>query len=384
MDNDTMPSRDKPKKKVKQEKQEGENPIARQIMEIEEELDRTKYNKATQGHIGRQKAKLARLREQMSSKSTGSAGLGYGIRKEGDATVVLVGFPSVGKSTLLNRISNAESKVGAYDFTTLEVVPGAMEMNGARIQVLDIPGIIEGVSRGKGRGKEVLSVARSADLVILVVDAGELEQLDIVRNELYQSGFRLDKKRPEVRITKRSGGGLDIGSAVRLTKMSMDEAREALREFRLLNAEVVIRQDITLEQLIDCIMDNRSYVPSIVCVNKVDKVPDSAMEQLVKEHGDCVMISAEFGTGIIELRQAIWRKLGLMRIYMKKLGREPDMKEPVIVKKGSTVKGIAKSIHKSWGEARYARVWGSSKFPGQRLGLDYVLKDRDIVEIHAE
>ena len=60
------------------------------------------------------------------------------------------------------------------------------------------------------------------------------------------------------------------------------------------------------------------------------------------------------------------------------------MKEPVIVKKGSTVKGIARSIHKSWGEAKYARVWGSSKFPGQRLGLEYVLKDRDIVEIHAE
>lgn len=376
-----MPSKDKAKKK---EPPKDEDSVSRQIREIEEELARTKYNKATQGHIGRQKAKLARLREQKTSQSRRSAGLGYGIKKEGHATVVLVGFPSVGKSTLLNRISNAESRVGSYDFTTLKVVPGVMEINGARIQVLDIPGIIEGVSSGKGRGREVLSIARSADLVVLVVDAEKPEQLDVLRKELEQSGFRLDQERPDVKITKRSGGGLDIGSAVRLTKMGLAEAKEVMREFRILNAEVVIREDIDADQLVDCIMDNRSYVRSIVAINKADKISSGEKDFLRKRFRGCVLVSAELGTGIDHLRRTMWKRLELMRIYMKKIGSEPDMEEPVIIRKGSTVKNVAEDIRKSWGRAKYARVWGSSKFDGQRLGLDYVLKDRDIVEIHTE
>ena len=83
---------------------------------------------------------------------------------------MLVGFPSVGKSTLLNNITNAESKVGAYQFTTLDIVPGVMEHKNAKIQVFDIPGIITGASSGKGRGKEILSVARTADLILVVLD----------------------------------------------------------------------------------------------------------------------------------------------------------------------------------------------------------------------
>jgi small GTP-binding protein len=364
--------------------EENVDSISRQIQEIEEELARTKYNKATQGHIGRQKAKLARLREQKSQQGRKSAGLGYGIKKEGDATAVLIGFPSVGKSTLLNRISNAESRIGAYDFTTLTVVPGVMEINGARIQVLDIPGLIEGVSEGKGRGREVLSVARNADLVILVVDAERPEQLDIMRRELELSGFRLDRHRPDVKIVKRNGGGLDIGSAVRLTKITREMAKQALMEFKILNAEVVIRENIDMDQLTDCILDNRAYIPSLVVVNKVDKLQEGELDWLRKRCGDCLLISADRGSGIERLRQAIWSKLGLMRIYMKRIGKEPDMKEPVIVRKGSTIRDVAESVHKKWGRARYARVWGSSKFPGQRLGTDYALRDRDIIEIHRE
>jgi small GTP-binding protein len=358
--------------------------ISAQIMEIEDELSRTKYNKATQGHIGRLKAKLARLREQRQRTGMRSAGLGYGIKKEGDATVVLVGFPSVGKSTLLNRISNAESKIGDYDFTTLNIVPGVMELHGARIQVLDMPGLVEGASRGKGRGREVLSVVRNADLVVIILDADKPEHLDIIRRELYEAGFRLDRGRPDVKITKRSGGGLDIGSAVRLTRITREMVREALQEFKLFNAEVVIRQDVSMEHLTDCILGNRAYIPSLVVVNKVDRVPGGGLKWLREKCGDCILISAEKGTGMEEFREAVWRKLGLMRVFMKRVGRPPDMKEPIIVRKGATIRGVAENVHKSWGRARFARVWGSGRFPGQRLGLDYVLRDRDIVEIHTK
>ncbi len=360
------------------------DPVSRQIAEIEEELGRTKYNKATQGHIGRLKAKLASLREQKSSQGRKSAGLGYGIRKEGDATLVLIGFPSVGKSTLLNQISNAESKVGHYDFTTLTVVPGMLELNGAKLQVLDIPGLIEGVSEGKGRGSEVLSVARVADLVVFIMEAGKPGQLEKLRRELHEAGFRLDQRRPDVRITKKSGGGLDIGSAVKLTHLTTEMIGDAMREFKILNAEVVIREDITMDQLIDCILGNRTYAPSLVCVNKADRVSEARLRELRKKFGECVFISATEGTGIRELREAIWRRIGLMRVFMKRIGREPDMEEPLIIRKGATIKEVAEKVHRKWGNAKFARVWGSSKFPGQRLGLDYCLHDRDVVELHVE
>jgi small GTP-binding protein len=184
--------------------------VEEQIREIEEELKKTPYNKATQKHIGKQKAKLAKLRAEQAKQSAGKGGLGYGIRKRGDATVLLVGFPSVGKSTLLNKLTAAESKIGEYEFTTLEVVPGVLEYKGAKIQVLDVPGLIEGASSGKGRGKEVLSVIRIADLVLFLADARKPEQAEIMKKELHQAGLRLDQSPPDIKVKKRERGGLSI------------------------------------------------------------------------------------------------------------------------------------------------------------------------------
>ena len=110
------------------------------IVEIEEEIARTKYNKATQHHIGKLKAKLSQLREEVVISSSGIKGSGYGVREAGDATVVLVGLPSVGKSTLLNCLTDAESEIASYAFTTLDVVPGVLKYRDANIQVLDLPG----------------------------------------------------------------------------------------------------------------------------------------------------------------------------------------------------------------------------------------------------
>lgn len=82
------------------------------------------------------------------------------MSKSGDARVALVGFPSVGKSTFLSKITKTKSEAAAYSFTTLTAIPGVLEYGGAEIQILDLPGIIEGASEGKGRGRQVISAAK--------------------------------------------------------------------------------------------------------------------------------------------------------------------------------------------------------------------------------
>ena len=275
-----------------------------------------------------------------------------------------------------------DSKVGAYDFTTLEVIPGVMEYNSARIQVLDMPGIIEGASVGKGLGKQILAAVRNADLVVIMVDAHKVEQAEIIRKELYQAGFRLNQKPPAVQVMRKSKGGIELGSTVKLTKISKEEIRSVLGQFGIHNADVLIRENVTPEQLIDSMMKNRVYVPAVFVVNKVDTLTPEEAGGLPK---DFVLISAERSLGLENLRKAIWERLGLSRIYLKKIGKDPDMKEPMIIKGSPTVMEVCQKIHREFAKNfRFARVWGrTARFPGQKVGAEHRLADRDIVELHV-
>src|SRR3989344_3181898 len=153
------------------------------IQELEAELKKTKYNKKTQSSIGILKAKIAQLKEKQTSRK-GPATSGYAVSKTGDATAILVGFPSVGKSTLLNTLTGTKSEVAAYEFTTLTVIPGLLKYKGTKIQILDVPGIVEGAASGRGRGKEVLQMARNADLVILLLDVFHPEHHEVLQREV--------------------------------------------------------------------------------------------------------------------------------------------------------------------------------------------------------
>ncbi|RLG70970.1 MAG: GTP-binding protein [Methanobacteriota archaeon] len=355
------------------------------IREIEEEIRRTPYNKATQHHIGKLKAKLARLRDEREKRLAGKgSGRRFDVKRCGDSSVGIVGPPSVGKSTLLNRLTEANSEVGEYEFTTINVVPGVLRYKGARIQVLDLPGLIRGASTGRGRGREVLSVIRSCDLLLILLDVFQPEQFGVIEEELYKAGIRLDQKPPDVTIKKSKFGGVRLFSTVNLSHLDQSLVRTVLNEYGIHSAEVLIREDITLDQFIDVVQDNRCYIPSIVVLNKTDLATPSLVEQAKSRFNRRVVaVSAERGTNLEELKEAIYEKLGLIRVYLKPQGGDPDLREPLVVKRDSTVLDVCKALHRDFVEGfRYAQVWGRSvRFSGQIVGPNHVLQDGDIVTI---
>jgi small GTP-binding protein len=101
------------------------------------------------------KARLAKLTTMLEEEATkkGPKGEGFDVEKNGNARCVMIGFPSVGKSSLLNQLCGTSSEAAAYEFTTLTCIPGVLYINNAKMQLLDLPGIIEGAADGKGRGK---------------------------------------------------------------------------------------------------------------------------------------------------------------------------------------------------------------------------------------
>lgn len=360
--------------------------LPEKIKKIEDDIHRTQVNKKTEHHIGLLRAKLAKLRaelEEQHARRTG-ARIGYDVKKSGDATVVLVGLPSVGKSTLLNRLTNAKSKVAAYQFTTLEVVPGVMEQGGARIQVLDLPGIIKGASSGKGLGRRVLAVARSADLILFVVDVFQPEARGILERELRSTGIRVDEPPPDVVIEKVDSGGLSVTSQVKLTKITEPLVKDILRVYGVNGARVVIRQDIDDEQLVDVLSGNRIYVPSLTVMNKIDLVNTGFTTELTRKLPyKFVPISAEADVNIAALREEIYRKLDFVRVYMRRRTGETDFDEPMVVKGGATIADVCDMVHRGMKEDfRYAQVWGKSvKFGGQRVGMTHRLMDQDVLTI---
>ncbi len=357
------------------------------IREIEEELRITKKNKATETHVGRLKAKLAKLKREAQERilaSGKSGGEGYDVKKSGDSSVALIGLPSVGKSTILGRLTNKDSKVGAYAFTTLEAIPGVLEYKNTQIQVIDLPGIISGASKGKGRGKQVLSVARSADIILIVLDVFDaVNHFNLIMNELYHFGIRLNQSKPDVEIKKSDRGGIGVASIKRLTKIDEPTIKAIMNEYKILNAAITIRTDIDTDQLIDVLEGNRVYLKSLVIVNKVDLgTPEMLKKIRNKIHID-LEISAQTNYHVEELKELIFDSVSLVRLYLRPQGGTTDFDEPLIMREGCTVGDVCDKLHRSLrNEVKFARVWGkSAKHPGQKVMLNHVLEDEDILTL---
>ncbi len=360
--------------------------IPEKIQAIKDEMSKTQINKATEHHVGLLKAKLAKLKreqEEVKSRSSGSS-VGFDVKRTGDATVVFMGLPSVGKSTLLNRLTGAKSAVAAFQFTTTTVVPGMMEHRGAKIQVLDLPGIIKGASTGKGLGKRVLAVAKSADLVLIILDVFQPYHEEVVRTELGNIGIRLDQKPPNIVIEKSADGGIAVSQQVPLTKISQSLLKDILRMYGVNNARVLIREDVDSEQLTDYISGSKTYVQSLTVMNKIDLVNQGFLNELQSNiKSKIVPISADADININALKDIIYEKLDFIRIYMRPKGGETDYEDPLITRNGSTILDICNKLHRNMKkDFRYALVWGKSvKFGGQRVGLHHILQDEDVLTI---
>ena len=364
--------------------------IEEQIQAVQAEIDKTQKNKATEHHLGRLKAKIAKLKGQRekvaAQQKTGGAGKGFEVRKSGDASVALVGFPSVGKSTLISKLTGVESETGAYEFTTLTCIPGLMEHRGAKIQILDLPGLIKGASEGKGRGREILNVIRNSDMVLYIVDPFQEAHFKILHRELEIAGMRLNETKPPVFINRTLRGGIDVRSTVEQTYLTDSQIGDIIRQFGFVSAVVTLRVDVTADMLVDTLAQNRIYSIGIVAINKIDLATPDDLEnirQYLPDDWPILEISAFVGTGLDEMKDFIYDNLGFMSIFLKPQGQEADLVEPLIVKDDSTVKDVCRTLHRDFvRKFRYARVKGpSAKFDWQRVGLEHLLKDGDLLTV---
>lgn len=359
--------------------------ILEKIAEIEREINRTQKNKATEYHLGVLKAKLAKYRTQLLEPTgkKGEKGEGFDVMKSGDARVALIGFPSVGKSTLLSTLTNTESVAANYEFTTLTCIPGVIEYKGANIQLLDLPGIIEGASQGKGRGRQVIAVARTADLVIMMLDATKGDvQKTLLTAELESVGIRLNKQKPGIYFKQKKAGGLKFCATLPLTKMDERMVQMILHEYKIFNAEVIFREDATADELIDVISGNRMYINCLYVYNKVDQVSIEEIDRIA-HMTNCIVVSCNLKLNLDYLLDRVWESLAMLRIYTKKPGSPPDFSDPIILRGGATVEHVCHAIHRSIVAVfKYALVWGTStKFNPQRVGLHHTTHDEDVIQI---
>lgn len=298
---------------------------------LEEMLATVPKHKGTEKIQADIKKRLSRMRKESGdSQGTGSRQEDpFFIEAQGAGQVLLLGPPNSGKSALVQTLSNAKTLVADYPFTTGMPIPGMMQYEDAAIQLVDTPPFIpEGITGNFS------AAIRNADLLALVIDIQNPDAADHLVAML-----------------------------------------DFLREKRILREEVPpgVRA-LSLDKI-------------LVLGNKADGDQEPEILDIIQELvPDCpflLPVSAITGLNLEEFRRLAFQRLAVIRVYTKRPGKPPDMDRPFILPRGSTVSDLANFIHKELADSlKTAKVWGSAKFDGQAVNHDYVLADRDVVELN--
>ena len=279
--------------------------------------------------------KLSQLRKEAVSKKKGGRGDLYVVEKEGAAQIALVGFPNSGKSSLLKCLTNAMPVIAEYPISTLTPLPGMMPYEDIQFQLVDLPPI-----GNEGTDGWVSGIVRYADALCLIVDLSD--DADI------QAELLLDQ--------------LDRWNIVVISNLKSQIPNSQTR--------VVV------------------FKRGLIVANKRDfSSAENTSDRLKERYGHiypCISVSALKKENLEELKRAIFDLSGIIRVYSKPPGKEPDLSHPFTIPSGSTILDLARFIHKDFlFNLKFARIWGSAKFDGQRVEKNYILKDKDIVEFHV-
>lgn len=331
-----MPANLTPQYKEAEERYRAAETPAEQLSALEDMLRIIPKHKGTEKMQADIKRRIAKLRERDEKKApSGKHAQEYNVEKEGGGQVVLVGAPNAGKSTLLSRLTNAQPDIGDYPFTTQKPLPGMMEYEDIKIQIVDMPPITEEFTE-----PWMVAIPRNADAVLLVFDMSDGAVLD-----------------------------------------EIDATLGVLQKFRLR----VYGWDHPLPDDDDGMMRLQKC---ILVATKMDH-PDSPddleiVKELYADRFPIIPVSSKSGQGLENLRQQIFRMLDIVRVYTKIPGKPADMKSPYIVRRGTTVQELATMVHKDFAQKlRFARIWGAQQFDGQMVSREHILQDKDVIELHG-
>lgn len=330
------------------------------LLEMQREMPKHKAAEKLRYELNKKvseyKSEIERLKASPAKKGGGSTSMF--IKKEGTGQIVIVGMPNSGKSWLLNKIIGKEiTPVTPYPFATKEPTPAMLDYQGAAIQIVELPALIEGSSEGKAQGREIMGIIRNADAVLFTITSEEDKKTLI--DELTKSYIYLNRVRPPISVKASSFVGIQI-SGKDFLKFPVDQLEEYLKNTGYANSQVLISGPInSLGDVIEALNEKICYKKAAF-INTY-KVTDDLLPGL---------------------KTQLFLALDKILVYTKKPGADADLNAPVPINKDATVLDLAQTLHKDFAKnLKFAKVWGSTKFPGQTVGPDYVLKNKDIVEI---